>query len=42
MQPLLDGLRLQGLLDFQVGRQDELLQIYRKASSTASPTWSGR
>ncbi|MEA2979295.1 MAG: outer membrane protein multidrug efflux system [Alphaproteobacteria bacterium] len=30
-QPLLDGLRLQGLLDFQVGRQDELLQLYRKA-----------
>lgn len=30
-QPLFDGLRLQGLLDFQVGRQDELLQIYRKA-----------
>jgi NodT family efflux transporter outer membrane factor (OMF) lipoprotein len=30
-QPIFDGLRLQGLLDFQVGRQDELLQIYRKA-----------
>jgi multidrug efflux system outer membrane protein len=30
-QPLLDGFRLQGLLDFQVGRQDELLQIYRRA-----------
>src|SRR5882757_2694222 len=30
-QPLLDGLRLQGQLDFQVGRQDELLQLYRKA-----------
>ena len=30
-QPLLDGLRLQGQLDFQVGVQDELLQLYRKA-----------
>jgi NodT family efflux transporter outer membrane factor (OMF) lipoprotein len=30
-QPLLDGLRLQGQLDLQVGRQDELLQVYRKA-----------
>src|SRR3954462_14160325 len=30
-QPLLDGLRLQGQLDLQVGRQDDLLQIYRKA-----------
>jgi NodT family efflux transporter outer membrane factor (OMF) lipoprotein len=30
-QPLLDGLRLQGQLDFQVGRQDELLQLYRRA-----------
>ncbi len=30
-QPLLDGLRLQGQLDLQVGRQDELLQLYRKA-----------
>src|SRR5436305_569463 len=30
-QPLLDGLRLQGQLDFAVGRQDELLQLYRKA-----------
>jgi multidrug efflux system outer membrane protein len=30
-QPIFDGLRLQGLLDFQVGRQDELLQLYRKA-----------
>ncbi len=30
-QPLFDGLRLQGQLDFQVGRQDELLQLYRKA-----------
>jgi multidrug efflux system outer membrane protein len=30
-QPIFDGWRLQGLLDFQVGRQDELLQHYRKA-----------
>ena len=30
-QPLLDGLRLQGQLDLAVGRQDELLQLYRKA-----------
>jgi NodT family efflux transporter outer membrane factor (OMF) lipoprotein len=30
-QPLLDGLRLQGELDLAVGRQDELLQLYRKA-----------
>jgi multidrug efflux system outer membrane protein len=30
-QPIFDGFRLQGLLDLQVGRQDELLQIYRKA-----------
>src|SRR6188474_2255001 len=30
-QPLLDGLRLQGQLDFEIGRQDELLQLYRKA-----------
>jgi NodT family efflux transporter outer membrane factor (OMF) lipoprotein len=30
-QPLLDGFRLQGLLDFEIGRQDELLQLYRKA-----------
>ena len=30
-QPLLDGARLQGQLDFQVGVQDELLQLYRKA-----------
>jgi NodT family efflux transporter outer membrane factor (OMF) lipoprotein len=29
--PIFDGLRLQGLLDFQVGRQDELLQLYRKS-----------
>ena len=31
MQPLLDGWRLQGQLDLQRGRQDELLQLYRKA-----------
>jgi multidrug efflux system outer membrane protein len=30
-QPLLDGFRLQGQLDFQVGVQDEMLQLYRKA-----------
>ena len=30
-QPLLDGWRLQGQLDLERGRQDELLQIYRKA-----------
>ena len=30
-QPLLDGARLQGQFDFQKGRQDELLQFYRKA-----------
>ena len=30
-QPIFDGLRLQGQLDLQVGRQDELLQLYRKA-----------
>jgi NodT family efflux transporter outer membrane factor (OMF) lipoprotein len=30
-QPLFDGLRLQGQLALQVGRQDELLQLYRKA-----------
>jgi len=30
-QPLLDGLRLQGELDLTVGREDELLQLYRKA-----------
>ena len=30
-QPIFDGFRLQGLLDFQVGRQDELLQLYRRA-----------
>ena len=31
MQPLLDGWRLQGQFDFEEGRQDELLQLYRKA-----------
>lgn len=30
-QPLLDGWRLQGLLDLQRGRQDELLQNYRRS-----------
>jgi NodT family efflux transporter outer membrane factor (OMF) lipoprotein len=30
-QPLLDGLRLQGQYDLAKGRQDELLQLYRKA-----------
>ena len=30
-QPLLDGARLQGQLDLQIGIQDELLQLYRKA-----------
>jgi NodT family efflux transporter outer membrane factor (OMF) lipoprotein len=30
-QPIFDGLRLQGNLDLQKGRQDELLQNYRKA-----------
>jgi NodT family efflux transporter outer membrane factor (OMF) lipoprotein len=30
-QPIFDGFRLQGLLDLQIGRQDELLQLYRKA-----------
>ncbi len=30
-QPIFDGLRLQGLLDLQRGRQDELLQNYRRA-----------
>ena len=30
-QPLLDGARLQGQFDLQKGRQDELLQLYRKA-----------
>ena len=30
-QPIFDGARLQGQLDYQKGRQDELLQLYRKA-----------
>jgi outer membrane protein TolC len=30
-QPIFDGFRLQGNLDLQKGRQDELLQIYRKS-----------
>ena len=30
-QPVLDGFRLQGQLDFQKGFQDELLQLYRKS-----------
>jgi NodT family efflux transporter outer membrane factor (OMF) lipoprotein len=30
-QPILDGARLQGQYDFAKGRQDELLQLYRKA-----------
>ena len=30
-QPVLDGFRLQGTLDLQVGRQDELLQLYRRS-----------
>jgi NodT family efflux transporter outer membrane factor (OMF) lipoprotein len=30
-QPIFDGLKLQGNLDLQKGRQDELLQNYRKA-----------
>jgi NodT family efflux transporter outer membrane factor (OMF) lipoprotein len=30
-QPLLDGQKLQGELDLQKGKQDELLQLYRKA-----------
>jgi len=30
-QPIFDGFRLQGQLDLQRGRQDELLQAYRKA-----------
>lgn len=31
VQPLLDGWRLQGQLDLEKGRQDELLQLYRRA-----------
>lgn len=35
MQPLLDGWRLQGQLDLQRGRQEELLNLYRKAVVSA-------
>jgi outer membrane protein TolC len=35
VQPLLDGWRLQGQLDFEKGRQDELLQLYRRAVVSA-------
>jgi outer membrane protein, multidrug efflux system len=31
VQPVLEGGRIQGNFDFQKGRQDELLQLYRKA-----------
>jgi outer membrane protein TolC len=31
VQPIFDGARLQGNLDLQKGKQDELLQTYRKA-----------
>ena len=31
LQPVLEGGRIQGNFDFQKGRQDELLQLYRKA-----------
>ena len=34
-QPIFDGAALQGNLDLQKGRQDELLQIYRKAVISA-------
>lgn len=34
-QPIFDGLRLQGQLDLTKGRQDELLQNYRKAAISA-------
>src|SRR5450830_82194 len=34
-QPIFDGLRLQGNLDLQKGKQDELLQNYRKAVISA-------
>lgn len=34
-QPIFDGLRLQGQLDLQRGRQEELLQKYRKAVVSA-------
>jgi NodT family efflux transporter outer membrane factor (OMF) lipoprotein len=35
VQPLLDGWRLQGQLDLEKGRQDELLQLYRRAVVSA-------
>ena len=35
VQPILDGWRLQGQLDLQKGRQDELLQLYRKSVVSA-------
>jgi NodT family efflux transporter outer membrane factor (OMF) lipoprotein len=35
VQPLLDGWRLQGQLDFEKGRQDELLQLYRRSVVSA-------
>jgi outer membrane protein TolC len=31
VQPIFDGGRLQGEFDFQKGRQEELLQLYRKS-----------
>jgi outer membrane protein, multidrug efflux system len=31
LQPVLEGGRIQGNFDFQKGRQDELLQVYRKS-----------
>ena len=34
-QPIFDGLSLQGDLDFQRGRQEELLQLYRKSVISA-------
>jgi len=34
-QPIFDGARLQGNLDLEIGRQDELLQNYRKAVISA-------
>lgn len=34
-QPIFDGFRLQGQLDLQHGRQEELLQIYRKTVVSA-------
>src|SRR5471030_546707 len=34
-QPIFDGLKLQGNLDYQKGLQDQLLQSYRKAVISA-------